>query len=97
MALKYDYQAYLEVDDDTYNGWQGKLEDIETTSIRKFKQLANNYESSKNYQQEFDYCKEKIFINLFGDDLTANMFNFHNDNVYQIEDEIKYSELDVIA
>lgn len=97
MTLKYGYQAYLEVDDDTYNGWLSKLENIETASIRKFKQLSSEYDSTKQYQQEFDYCKENIFISLFGDDLTTTMFNFHNDTIGQIEEEVKYLDLDEVS
>lgn len=98
LALKYNYQDFLEVDDDTYSGWLGKLENIEKTSMNKFKQLAgSNYDSSKNYQQEFDYCKENIFMSIYADDLSSNLFSFHLGNIQEIEEEIKYYPLDEVV
>ena len=97
MALKYNYQAYLEVDDTTYDGWLNKIQVIETSCINQVKKLANGYDSTKSYQQEFDYIKENLFITLFGDDLTANMFNFHKGLINQMEDEIKYHGLDEVT
>lgn len=95
MALKYDYKGFLEVDDDTYKGWQNKLANLEASAINKFKQLAGDkYDTTKKYQQEFDYCKENIFISVFGDDLSANLFSFHLGIIQEIEEQIKYYDLD---
>lgn len=86
----YDYRALLLLDGDTYTEWGDTLENYETAAILNANALAGvKLETSGNQLLE-EYCKEKVFVRVYGDGLSASILNYHLNAIANYEEQFRY-------
>ena len=87
----YDYQGILSVyDDETYTAWTPTITDYENAAIETATNLNPNINIAAGNSTLERYCKEVVFINFYGDGLSANLFKYHTSKIAEYEEIFRY-------
>lgn len=87
----YNYQDFLGLDDATYNAWEPRFQRVEDQALSQVRAYVPDYDVTKPNKLIHAYCEEVIFINLFGDDLQTNLYNYHRNLLSSIEQRLRYT------
>lgn len=86
--LKFNYMDLLELDQDTYTAWTPRLQTIEDTAIQQAKQLQKGLPEDSALLER--YCQEYVFVIINGETLSPALLNFHEKNLGQFEEALRY-------
>ena len=56
----YNYKAFLDLDDDTYNAWENRFTRIEEQALRTVKDLCPEFDVKKANKAVHSYCEEVL-------------------------------------
>lgn len=87
----YNYQKFLDLDDDTYNAWEPRFSRIEDQALMTVKDLCPAFDTRKPNRAVHSYCEETIFLAIYGDELQTNLFGFHQALLTQMEQRFRYT------
>lgn len=85
MAI-FNYQNYLNVDDDTYADWSGTIEELENSAVNRAQRLNPTLTVDSANKNLYEYAKEVIYIGIFGDTLTSALWQYHNSKLADLEE-----------
>lgn len=88
----YNYRAFLDLDDDTYNAWENRFTRIEEQALRTVKDLCPEFDVEKANRSVHSYCEEVLFLTLYGDELQANLYNYHRNLITTMEQRFRYTK-----
>lgn len=86
----FDYKALLQLDDDTYTAWTPTLTEYENSAILTATNLNPNVNPAAGNKLLERYCKETVFMNVYGDGLSANLFKYHASKIAEYEESFRY-------
>ena len=86
----FDYKALLQLDDDTYTAWTPTLLEYEDAAILTATNLNPNINAPAGNSLLEKYCKETVFMNVYGDGLSANLFKYHTGKIAEYEELFRY-------
>lgn len=86
----FDYKALLQLDDETYQAWTPTLEEYENSALLTAHNLNPNLDESPGNKLLERYCKETVFMNVYGDGLSASLFRYHSAKLSEYEEALRY-------
>lgn len=86
----FNYQALLQLDDDTYSAWTPTIQEYENSAILTATNLNPNINAMAGNSLLERYCKETVFMNFYGDGLSANLFKYHTGKIAEYEEKFRY-------
>ena len=89
MAI-FNYQNYLNVDDETYADWSGTIDELENTAINRAQRLNPNITVDSTNKNLYEYAKENIYIGIFGDTLTSALWQYHDSKMSDLEEYFRW-------
>ena len=89
--MLYDYQYYLNLDDESYQAWQGHLALLESLAINQAQLINEKIEVTADNELLKSYCTEFVFMQEYGDELSASLYKFHSDMLANWEEAIRYA------
>ena len=89
MAI-FNYQKYLNVDDDTYADWSGTIDELENSAINRAQRLNPTMTVDGTNKNLYEYAKEVIYIGIFGDTLTSALWQYHNSKLADLEEYFRW-------
>lgn len=90
MALLFNYQAMLQLDPATYEAWTPTLEEYEAMALDTAESLNPNIKLEATNKKLERYCKEVVFMNQYGDGLSANLYKYHSGKIAEYEELFRY-------
>lgn len=89
MAI-FNYQNYLNVDDDTYADWSGTIEELESSAVNRVQRLNPTITIDTTNKNLYEYAKEVIYIGIFGDTLTPALWQYHDSKMSDLEEYFRW-------
>lgn len=89
--MLYDYQSYLNLDSESYEAWQPHLALLESLAINQAQLINDKIQISADNELLKSYCNEFVFMQEYGDELSASLYKFHSDMLANWEEAIRYA------
>ena len=89
MAI-FNYQNYLNIDDDTYNSWLGFIEELEANALTTARRLMPGLLEDGGNAELFNYAKEVVYLGVYGDTLSTSLLEFHKSRLAESEEYFRW-------
>lgn len=86
----FKYNDYLRLDDETANDWEPMLSAYEESAIAQAKALNPNLDVGAENETLKEYCKEWIFLEVYAEDITSTLLNYHQNRLANYEEQFRY-------
>lgn len=88
--MLFDYQALLQLDNETYEDWTPRLTSLENTAITQAKLINGTTLISSANDTLKQYASEYIFMQEYGDELSQSLYKYHAGQLQMWEEAIRY-------
>ena len=86
----FDYSGILQLDPATYEAWTPTLEEYEAMALDTAENLNPSIKLEVTNKKLERYCKEVVFMNQYGDGLSANLYKYHSGKIAEYEELFRY-------
>ena len=88
--MLYNYQDYLNVDSDSMETWAGFVTELEANALTTARRLMPGIVESDDNLELYNYCKEVVYLGVYGDNLSPSLLQYHRSRLSESEEYFRW-------